>query len=378
MGEGTLLERPCRSSSTSDTSGGCRRRFRTRSWIVGALPRTTPSSAVTGSSSPRTASATWWSASSRRVATTSIRRRPTTTRISSRRTPISPSTSGCAKSFGADALVHMGKHGNLEWLPGKALALSEECFPEVALGPLPVIYPFIVNDPGEGAQAKRRSAAVVVDHLMPADGARRELRAGGRDRGAHRRICRGAGGRSAPRKSGGRADRRACRRHTVSTAISGSTWSATATAPWQNSTSTSATSRSCRSATACTFWARGRSAAPAPRRWWRSPACRAGQGGEGTPRCSARSPRILGSASTRWIAVSLKVGTGRGRRVAGAFPSPLAGEGQGRGESRSLHRSLAYMRRHGRTPGGAGARLGFGAAVRMAIRCGRLGTFPPP
>ena len=70
--------------------------------------------------------------------------------------------------FAADALVHMGKHGNLEWLPGKALALSEECFPEAALGPIPVIYPFIVNDPGEGAQAKRRSAAVVVDHLMPA------------------------------------------------------------------------------------------------------------------------------------------------------------------------------------------------------------------
>jgi cobaltochelatase CobN len=72
------------------------------------------------------------------------------------------------REFGADAVVHMGKHGNLEWLPGKALALSEGCFPEAALGPLPVIYPFIVNDPGEGAQAKRRTAAVVVDHLMPA------------------------------------------------------------------------------------------------------------------------------------------------------------------------------------------------------------------
>jgi cobaltochelatase CobN len=70
--------------------------------------------------------------------------------------------------FGADALVHMGKHGNLEWLPGKALALSQYCYPEAALGPVPVIYPFIVNDPGEGAQAKRRTAAVVVDHLMPA------------------------------------------------------------------------------------------------------------------------------------------------------------------------------------------------------------------
>jgi cobaltochelatase CobN len=71
------------------------------------------------------------------------------------------------EAFGADALVHMGKHGNLEWLPGKALALSAECYPEAVLGPLPVVYPFIVNDPGEGAQAKRRSAAVVIDHLMP-------------------------------------------------------------------------------------------------------------------------------------------------------------------------------------------------------------------
>ncbi|MBZ8132581.1 cobaltochelatase subunit CobN [Afifella sp. IM 167] len=71
------------------------------------------------------------------------------------------------REFRADALVHMGKHGNLEWLPGKALALSEECFPEAALGPTPLVYPFIVNDPGEGAQAKRRASAVIVDHLMP-------------------------------------------------------------------------------------------------------------------------------------------------------------------------------------------------------------------
>ena len=65
------------------------------------------------------------------------------------------------------AVVHMGKHGNLEWLPGKALALSEDCFPEAALGPMPHVYPFIVNDPGEGTQAKRRSQAVIVDHLTP-------------------------------------------------------------------------------------------------------------------------------------------------------------------------------------------------------------------
>ena len=60
--------------------------------------------------------------------------------------------------FGAHAIIHMGKHGNLEWLPGKALALSETCYPEAVLGPLPHLYPFIVNDPGEGTQAKRRTA----------------------------------------------------------------------------------------------------------------------------------------------------------------------------------------------------------------------------
>ena len=69
--------------------------------------------------------------------------------------------------FAADAICHMGKHGNLEWLPGKALALSEDCFPEAMLGPVPHIYPFIVNDPGEGTQAKRRASAVIIDHLTP-------------------------------------------------------------------------------------------------------------------------------------------------------------------------------------------------------------------
>lgn len=69
--------------------------------------------------------------------------------------------------FDAQAIVHMGKHGNLEWLPGKALALSDECWPEAVLGPTPHIYPFIVNDPGEGTQAKRRAQAVIVDHLTP-------------------------------------------------------------------------------------------------------------------------------------------------------------------------------------------------------------------
>ncbi|MBB4287282.1 cobaltochelatase subunit CobN [Roseospira goensis] len=69
--------------------------------------------------------------------------------------------------FGAHAVVHMGKHGNMEWLPGKSLALSAACWPEAVFGPLPHLYPFIVNDPGEGTQAKRRAQAVIVDHLTP-------------------------------------------------------------------------------------------------------------------------------------------------------------------------------------------------------------------
>ncbi len=71
------------------------------------------------------------------------------------------------QQFAAHVVVHVGKHGNLEWLPGKGLGLSPSCFPEWALGPLPHLYPFIVNDPGEGSQAKRRSQAVILDHLTP-------------------------------------------------------------------------------------------------------------------------------------------------------------------------------------------------------------------
>lgn len=69
--------------------------------------------------------------------------------------------------WGADAIVHLGKHGTLEWLPGKMLALSAACAPDAALGDMPLVYPFVVNDPGEGVQAKRRAHAVIVDHLVP-------------------------------------------------------------------------------------------------------------------------------------------------------------------------------------------------------------------
>ncbi|WP_347505398.1 cobaltochelatase subunit CobN [Pseudomonas anguilliseptica] len=71
------------------------------------------------------------------------------------------------RAFAANAVIHVGKHGNLEWLPGKSVGLSAQCWPSAILGPLPNIYPFIVNDPGEGAQAKRRTQAVIIDHLMP-------------------------------------------------------------------------------------------------------------------------------------------------------------------------------------------------------------------
>jgi len=67
----------------------------------------------------------------------------------------------------ADAIVHVGKHGTLEWLPGKGIGLSAECFPDLLLGDMPLIYPFIINDPGEGSQSKRRAHAVIIDHLTP-------------------------------------------------------------------------------------------------------------------------------------------------------------------------------------------------------------------
>ncbi len=69
--------------------------------------------------------------------------------------------------FGAHAIVHLGKHGSLEWLPGKNAALSAACATDAALGNLPLVYPFLVNDPGEGAQAKRRAHATIIDHLIP-------------------------------------------------------------------------------------------------------------------------------------------------------------------------------------------------------------------
>ena len=70
--------------------------------------------------------------------------------------------------FQADAMIHVGKHGTLEWLPGKGIGLSAACYPELVLQDIPLFYPFIINNPGEGAQAKRRIHATIVDHLIPA------------------------------------------------------------------------------------------------------------------------------------------------------------------------------------------------------------------
>ena len=71
------------------------------------------------------------------------------------------------KVFNANAMCHIGKHGTVEWLPGKSIGLSNKCFPNIICPAIPNIYPFIVNDPGEGSQAKRRTAATIIDHLTP-------------------------------------------------------------------------------------------------------------------------------------------------------------------------------------------------------------------
>jgi cobaltochelatase CobN len=105
---------------------------------------------------------------------------------------------------GVQALLHMGAHGTLEWLPGKAVALTSSCFPEILTGALPVFYPFIVSNPGEAAAAKRRIAAVTIGHLPPPltagglSGAARELeqlvdefaQADGLDRRRRERLAR--------------------------------------------------------------------------------------------------------------------------------------------------------------------------------------------
>ena len=120
--------------------------------------------------------------------------------------------------FGAHAVVHLGKHGTLEWLPGKAVGLSVGCSPDALLGDLPLIYPFAVNDPGEGTQARRRAHAVLVGHLVPPlapaghDDALAALERLLQEERARARPRSGEAPAAAPAAAGGGARRRARRR----------------------------------------------------------------------------------------------------------------------------------------------------------------------
>ena len=146
------------------------------------------------------------------------------------------------QTFGADAVVHLGKHGTLEWLPGKGLGLSAGCAPDAVLGDLPLVYPFIVNDPGEGTQAKRRAHA--DDRRPPgaADGPRRDLRRHGPAGAAARRVRHGAG--DGPGQAAGASARRSGR---SSRPRSCTTTCTSTTSPARRSSTTS----SCTSTATC-------------------------------------------------------------------------------------------------------------------------------
>ena len=109
--------------------------------------------------------------------------------------------------LGVHALVHLGAHGTLEWLPGKTVALSRSCFPEIVTGGLPVVYPFIVSNPGEAAQAKRRIAAVTIGHLPPPLSRCRPRREPAEARAPRRRICAGRRARPPPPRPAGQTHR---------------------------------------------------------------------------------------------------------------------------------------------------------------------------
>ena len=250
--------------------------------------------------------------------------------------------------FGAHAVVQLGKHGNLEWLPGKATALSAACLPEAVLGPLPQLYPFIVNDPGEGTQAKRAHGSGDRRSPHPAHDPGRELGRARRARGPGRRAPGGGSPRPAPPGAPARAR-----------SSSGAT-------PWASprdlglepgdrlpssspgSTTTCARSRSCRSATGCTCSAARPRVGSSPICWspWR--AHRAGAAG-GELRCCARWRPISGSAGIRsaprlgepWAGPRPArarrpwplADPGRHGRAPGA-PRPPAGRGRGRARPR--------------------------------------------
>ena len=211
-------------------------------------------------------------------------------------------TAGWTSAFGADAVVHLGKHGTLEWLPGKGLGLSADCAPDAVLGDLPLVYPFIVNDPGEGTQAKRRGARHDRRPPDPADGPRRHLRRH-RPAGAAARRVRDRAARST-RRSCPRCGRRSGRWSGPPSCTTTCTSTSSPTRPSSTrssctSTATCARSRTCRSATACTCWAAHRPGEQRTRHRARRAARHADlgrPGGAARPARRARQPR---SASTR-------------------------------------------------------------------------------
>ncbi|AKB35405.1 CobN component of cobalt chelatase involved in B12 biosynthesis [Methanosarcina siciliae C2J] len=71
------------------------------------------------------------------------------------------------KEFGADVMVHVGTHGNIELLPGKTVAQSSSCFSQICVGSMPHLYIYVSSNPMEGSIAKRRGLSVIVDHLHP-------------------------------------------------------------------------------------------------------------------------------------------------------------------------------------------------------------------
>ncbi len=116
-------------------------------------------------------------------------RSPSTTRPTCRRpTTTSPSTAGSTRAGAPTPSCTWASTARSSGCPARGWACRRRCFPDVALGDLPLVYPFVVNDPGEGTQAKRRAHAVIVDHLLPPHDPGRDLRRPGPPGGAPRRA----------------------------------------------------------------------------------------------------------------------------------------------------------------------------------------------
>ena len=160
-----------RAAAAATIIAACSKHCRGNSRTPCEAPGASPSKTRAVATAPFTFPASSRASSSSRCSPIAARgpsgARPITTPTRRRVMSMSPSICGCAIDARIDALIHLGTHGTLEWLPGKSAMLGEDCAPEAVLGPTPLIYPFIVNDPGEAAQAKRRACAVTIGHLTP-------------------------------------------------------------------------------------------------------------------------------------------------------------------------------------------------------------------